>query len=60
MNNFDQEKLGRLMAKLSPYEKVLLEKARREELKRERIERQFDWFVRGALGEFYNYDPRHD
>lgn len=60
MNDFDQEKLDRLMAQLTPYEKVLLEKARREEWKRQRIEKQFDWFVRDALGEFYNYDPRDD
>ncbi len=60
MNDFDQEKIDRLMAELTPYEKVLLEKARWDEQRRERIEKQFDWFVRDALGEFYNYDPRHD
>jgi len=60
MNDFDQEKLDRLMSQLTPYEKVLLEKDRREELRKQRIERQFDWFVRDAMGDFYNYDPKDD
>lgn len=64
MNDFDQEKLDRLMDQpLTQYEGVLLEKDRRERWKayqEEKIERKFDWFVKDALGEFYNYDPRND
>lgn len=64
MNDFDQEKLDRLMDQpLTQYERVLLEKDRRERWKayqEEKIERKFDWFVKDALGEFYNYDPRND
>lgn len=64
MNDFDQEKIDRLMDQpLTQYEKVLLEKDRRERWKeheRELVEIKFDWFVKGAMGEFYDYDPRND
>lgn len=64
MNDFDQEKLDRLMDEpLTQYEKVLLEKDRRERWKAQqdqKTERVFDWFLRREMGEFYNYDPRND
>lgn len=64
MNDFDQEKLDRLMNQpLTQYEKVLLEKDMRERWKarqNDQIEEKFDWFVRDALDEFYNYDPRNE
>jgi hypothetical protein len=64
MNDFDQEKLDRLLNQpLTQYEKVLLERDRRERWKaqqEEKIERKFDWFIKDTLGEFYNYDPRDD
>lgn len=60
MNDFDQEKLDRLMdAPLSLYEKVLLKKDRRERM-RQSIEDKFDWFVKDSLGDFYNYNPRNE
>lgn len=65
MNDFDQEKIDRLLCDQSPtlYEKVLLEKDRRERWRQyqsNRVEENFDWFVKDSLGEFYNYDPRND
>lgn len=64
MNDFDQEKIDRLMDQpLTQYEKVLLEKDRRErwkEYQRTLVETKFDWFIKGAMGEFYHYDPRDD
>ena len=64
MNDFDQEKLDRLMDQpLTQYEKVLLEKDRRERWKANQnqlTEQTFDWFFRKEMGEFYNYDPRND
>jgi hypothetical protein len=64
MNDFDQEKLDRLLNQpLTQYEKVLLERDRRERWKaqqEEKIERKFDWFIKDTRGEFYNYDPRDD
>lgn len=64
MNDFDQEKLDRLMNRpLTQYEKVLLERDRRERWKEhqeEQTEIRFDWFIKESLGEFYHYDPRKD
>lgn len=64
MNDHDQELIDNgLNRKLTPYEKVLEEKARRErwrQYRKEIIERKFDWFLKREMGEFYNYDPRED
>lgn len=67
MNDFDEEKIDRLLCDqsltMSPYEKVLEEKERRDRWKAHqanRVERRFDWFVRDAMGDFYHYDPRDD
>lgn len=61
MNDFDQEKLDRLIDNPpSLYEKVLIEKDRMDrwrEAQKERIEAKFDWFIRDAMGEFYDYKP---
>lgn len=64
MNDFDQEKIDRLMDRpLTQYEKVLLEKDRRERWKarqNQQTDQLFDWFVKKEMGEFYHYDPRND
>ena len=64
MNDFDQEKIDILMDQpLTQYEKVLLEKERRERWKehqKEAVEAKFDWFIKREMGESYNYDPRND
>lgn len=64
MNDFDQEKIDRLMDHpLTQYEKVLLEKDRRERWKarqNQQTDQLFDWFVKKEMGEFYHYDPRND
>jgi hypothetical protein len=61
MNDHDEEIIERgLSKKLTPYEKVLAEKERRDRRRAERINQRFDWFIRDAIGEFYNYDPRDD
>ncbi len=64
MNDFDQEKIDRLMNNPpTQYEKVLLERERRERWKSYQnavVEEKFDWFIRREMGEFYNYDPRDD
>ena len=65
MNDHDREVIDRLLCdqSLTLYEKVLLEKERRERWRAHqanKVEDRFDWFVKDALGEFYNYDPRND
>jgi hypothetical protein len=61
MNDHDWDIIQRELNKdLTPYEKVLAEKERRDRRKADRTNRLFDWFVRDAIGEFYNYDPRDD
>ena len=64
MNDFDQEKIDRLMDQpLTQYEKVLLEKERRErwqKYQKEAVGAKFDWFSKREMGELYNYDPRND
>lgn len=64
MNDHDKDIIERgLNKQLTPYEKVLFEQERRRrwrEQQREIIDRQFDWFVKDALGEFYHYDPTDD
>lgn len=64
MNDFDQEKIDRLMNRpLTQYEKVLIEKDRRERWKAHQTnqtEQLFDWFLKKEMGDFYHCDPRND
>lgn len=67
MNDFDEEKIDRLVCdqsfSMTPYEKVLEEKERRNRWKAyqaNKVQETFDWFIRDSMGEFYNYDPRND
>jgi hypothetical protein len=64
MNDFDQEKIDRLMDEPNPnlslYEKVLLEKARRARWRDDQTIQKFDWFLRSEMGDFFNYKPWED